>query len=139
MAVTKKTKKKPEGIELARLCAKYAEEKKAMDVVILDVTGLSPITDFMVICSATSSPHLRAVRDEILDEIKVKHEVPAVVSDGNLDSQWMVIGYSDVNVHVFSGEKREFYAIEQLWNDAPRLPLKKPVVSRKKVVANAEV
>lgn len=112
-----------DGINLARLCAKYAEDKKAVDIVIMDVSGLSPITDYFVICSGTSSPHVRAIRDEIADQIKVEHGMAAVVSDGQVESQWLLIGYSDVIVHVFGGEKREFYALEDLWNDAPRLPL----------------
>jgi len=112
-----------DGINLARLCAKYAEDKKAVDVVIMDVRGLSPITDFFVICSGTSSPHVRAIRDEIADQIKVEHGKAALVSDGQLESQWLLVGYSDVIVHVFGGEKREFYALEDLWNDAPRVPL----------------
>ncbi len=117
------TPKTLDGIHLARLCAKYAEDKKAMDVVIMDVRGLSPITDFFVICSGTSSPHVRAIRDEIVDMIKVEHGKAALVIDGQLESQWLLVGYSDVIVHVFGGEKRDFYALEELWNDAPRMEL----------------
>lgn len=118
------TPKTLDGIDLARLCAKYAEDKKAMDIVIMDVRGLSPITDFFVICSGTSSPHVRAIRDEIVDQIKVEHGKAALVNDGQLESQWLLVGYSDVIVHVFGGEKRDFYALEELWNDAPRVELK---------------
>jgi ribosome-associated protein len=130
---TTKPRKKPDGVTLARLCAKHAAAKKAMDVAILDVRGLSPLTDYLVVASATSSPHLRAVRDEITDEIRKDHGMSPIVSDGNLDSQWLVVGYSDVNVHIFAGDKREFYAIEGLWNDAPRVPLKREV--RKKAAS----
>jgi ribosome-associated protein len=127
MATPAKTKKIPklEGIELARMCAHYAEEKKGEDIVILDVSGLSPITDFIVVCTATSSPHLRALRDEVSERLKEDHGKPALVSDGSLESQWLVLGYPNVIVHLFTGEKREFYAMETLWNDAPRVALKK--------------
>ena len=114
---------KPEGLELARLCARYADDKKAENIVILDVRNLSPITDYLVICSANSTPHLRTVRDEVADKLKQDHGVSPVVSDGAQDSQWLVVGYSDVVVHVLSREKREFYALEELWNDAPQVPL----------------
>jgi ribosome-associated protein len=127
MATTAKTKKTPklDGLDLARMCAHYADEKKAEDIAILDVSGLSPITDYVVVCTATSSPHLRAVRDEVSERLKEDHSKPALVSDGSLDSQWLVLGYPNVIVHVFTREKREFYAMEELWNDAPRVPLKK--------------
>jgi ribosome-associated protein len=123
MAIAKK--RTLEGIELARLCAGYADDKKAEDILILDVRGLSPMTDYYVVCTATSSPHLRAVRDEVADQMKVEHGVPALVSDGALESQWLVLGYSDVMVHVFTREKREFYALEDLWNDAPKIRFKR--------------
>lgn len=125
--MAKTAKKKPlelEGLELARMCAHYAEDKKAEDVVILDVSGLSPITDYLVVCTATSSPHLRAVRDEVTEKMKEDHKRAALVNDGNLESQWLVVGYPNVIVHVFTREKREFYAIEDLWNDAPRVAIK---------------
>lgn len=112
-----------ESLQLAQLCARYADEKKAEDIVILDLRGLSPITDYFVICSATSSPHLRAIRDEVADRMKLDHDQPALVSDGSLDSQWLVLGYAGAVFHVFAGEKRGFYALEELWNDAPRVPL----------------
>ncbi len=113
-----------ESLQLARLCARYADDKKAEDIVILDVRGLSPITEFFVICSATSSPHLRAVRDEVADRMKLDHGQAALVNDGGLDSQWLILGYAGAVFHVFAGDKREFYALEELWNDAPRLDWK---------------
>jgi ribosome-associated protein len=127
MATTAKTKKTPklEGLELARMCAHYAGEKKGEDIAILDVSGLSPITDYLVVCTATSSPHLRALRDEVSERLKEDHGKPALVSDGSLESQWLVLGYPNVIVHLFTDEKREFYAMETLWNDAPRVDLKK--------------
>jgi ribosome-associated protein len=126
MATTAKTKKtlKLEGLALARMCAHYADEKKGEDIAILDVSGLSPITDFIVVCTATSSPHLRALRDEIFERLKEDHNKPALVSDGSLESQWLVLGYPNVIVHLFTDEKREFYGMETLWNDAPRVELK---------------
>ncbi len=111
-----------ESLKLARLCAHYADSKKAEDIAILDVRGISPITDYLVICSATSAPHLRAVRDEVADQMKLEHGQAPLVSDGSLDSQWLVLGYAGAVVHVFAGEKRGFYALEDLWNDAPRVP-----------------
>ena len=111
------------GLQLAQTCARYADDKKAGDIVILDVRGLSPITDYFVICTATSHPHLRAVRDEVATELKLKHHTPPRVIDGQFESHWLLLDFTDVMVHIFTEEKREFYSLEDLWNDAPRVPL----------------
>lgn len=110
-----------EGIETARACAKHADDKKAESIVILDVRDISPITDFFVICTATSAPHLRAVRDEIAERMREEHGLRPTFTDGNFESQWLILDYSDVMVHVMQAEKREFYALEDLWGDAPRI------------------
>ena len=110
------------GEETALLCAKYADDKKAEDIVILDVRGISPISDYFVICTASSPPHLRAVQHEIDDMMRQEHDQRPRWRDDNFESEWLVLDYSDVMVHVFQKEKREFYALEQLWGDAKRVP-----------------
>jgi ribosome-associated protein len=110
-----------ESIEIARLCAKYADEKKAENIVLLDLRGLSPVTDFFVIATASSNPQLRAVRDEVVDQLLDKHGERPLFSDGTFESQWLIVNFPNVLVHVQSPEKREYYALEELWGDAPRL------------------
>ncbi|GAA5138249.1 hypothetical protein GCM10023213_16650 [Prosthecobacter algae] len=110
-----------ESIEIARLCAKYADEKKAENIVLLDLRGLSPVTDFFVIATASSNPQLRAVRDEVVDQLRDKHGERPLFSDGTFESQWLIVNFPNVLVHVQSPEKREYYALEELWGDAPRL------------------
>ena len=109
------------GEETAKLCAKYADDKKAEDIVILDVRGLSPITDYFVICTATSTPHLRAVQSEIDDQMIVEHDQRPRWRETNPESQWLLLDYSDVMVHIFTQEKRDFYSLEELWGDAKRV------------------
>lgn len=109
------------GEETARLCAKYADDKKAENIVILDVRGISPITDYFVICTASSSPHLRAVQHEIDDMMIQEHGQRPRWRDNNFESEWLVLDYADVMVHIFQAEKREFYSLEQLWGDAKRV------------------
>jgi ribosome-associated protein len=111
-----------DALETARLCAKYADDKKAENIVLLDLRGLSPVTDFFVICTASSSPHLRAVRDEIVVQMRDEHGMKPMFVDGAFESQWIIVNYPNVLVHVQSPEKREFYALEELWGDAPELP-----------------
>ena len=111
-----------ETIELARLCAKYAENKKAEDIVLLDLRGLSPVTDFFVICTASSNPQMRAVRDEIVEQMREEHGQKPLFHEGAYESQWLIVNYPNVMVHILSVEKREFYSLEELWGDAPQVP-----------------
>jgi ribosome-associated protein len=88
---------------------------------VLDLRGISTFTDFFVICSGTSEPHLKAIAGEIETRLKQEHGVRATAIDGFPASQWIVLDYMQVIVHVFHQTKREFYALEDLWGDAPRV------------------
>ena len=112
-----------EDLEIARACALYADDKKAENIRILDLRGLSPISDYFVLCTAMSTPQLRAVRDEIIERMKEEHQMPPTVKDGNFESQWIILVYGSVMVHILTPEKREYYALEELWGDAPELAL----------------
>jgi len=109
--------------KLARLCAHYAAEKKAEDIIAIDLRGISGFTDFFVLCSGTSEPHLKAIVGELRDSLKKDYDVMPMAVDGFPTSQWIVADYSDVVVHIFHHEKRGFYSLEDLWSDAPRLKL----------------
>ncbi|WP_395747566.1 ribosome silencing factor [Prosthecobacter sp.] len=135
-----------EDLEIARACALYADDKKAENIRILDLRGLSPISDYFVLVTAMSTPQLRAVRDEIVERMKEEHRMPPTVKDGNFESQWIILVYGSVMVHILTPEKREFYALEELWGDAPELALTaeapppepkepKPKAVKKKAVA----
>ena len=110
-----------EGEVMAFAAAEYADDKKAEDIVILDMRNLSMVADYMVICSGTSLPQLRAVRDEIEDKFREEHRRRPIAGDRNLESGWLIQHYGDVMVHIFLPEKRDFYALEDLFNDAPRV------------------
>lgn len=112
-----------EDLEIARACALYADDKKAENIRILDLRGLSPISDYFVLVTAMSTPQLRAVRDEIVERMKEEHQMPPTVKDGNFESQWIILVYGSVMVHILTPEKREFYALEELWGDAPEMEL----------------
>jgi ribosome-associated protein len=89
--------------------------------VILDLRGISSFTDFFVICSGTSEPHLKAIAGEIEQRLKEDHGIRPAAVDGFPASQWMVLDYLQAIVHVFHSDKRAFYSLEDLWGDAPRL------------------
>jgi ribosome-associated protein len=115
------------GSELSLLIANAAERKKAEDVVVLDLRGISTFTEFYVICSGSSEPQLKAIVEEIQEVLRKEADVRARRVDGFPYSQWVVADFGDVIVHVFHESKRHQYALEDLWSDAPRLRLPEKV------------
>jgi ribosome-associated protein len=109
--------------ELALRCAALAQEKLAQDVVALDLRGISTFTDFFVICSGASEPQLKAIAGGITDTLRQENGIEPNAVDGYPLSQWLVVDYGSVVVHVFHQVKRELYSLEDLWSDAPRLQL----------------
>jgi ribosome-associated protein len=107
--------------KLALLCRELADNKKAEDIVILDVRELSSVTDYFVIAAGTSEPHLRAIVDEITDKLREEHHLRPKAIDGTLRAAWVVLDYFDVIVHVMRGDVRERYDLETLWGYAPRV------------------
>ena len=87
----------------------------------LDLRDISTFTDFFVICSGTSEPHLKAIAGEIEQRLKQDHGVRAAAVDGFPASQWIVLDYLEVVIHIFHRDKRAFYSLEDLWGDATRV------------------
>jgi len=114
-----------EGKELAIAIAQVLEDQRGEDIVVLNLEGLSNIADYFVVCSGNSAPHLKALRREVLERLKSEHGVEAYHKDGMPDSQWVLVDFVDVIVHIFHPEKREYYALEDLWADAPEVKWKK--------------
>ena len=111
--------------KLARFCAKYADDKHAENILILDLRDISTFTDFFVICSGSSEPQLKAISSGITEQLREEHQVRPHAIDGYPLSQWVVMDFGDVVVHIFHQSKRELYSLEDLWNDAPRVALDK--------------
>jgi len=108
---------------LARLCADGALDKKAEDVVILDMRTVSSFTDFFVIVSGTSDPQLKAIATSIRGKVRDAIDMRPLAEDGIPGSQWIIIDYGSVIVHIFHTEKRDVYALETLWGDARRIEI----------------
>jgi ribosome-associated protein len=117
------------GAELSLRIADAAASKKAEDIVVLDLRGISTFTEFYVICSGGSEPQLKAIVDEIQDALRKELNLRARRVDGFPYSQWVVADFGDVVVHVFHESKRQHYALEDLWSDAPRLTLPEAVAA----------
>lgn len=108
------------ALALVRRVREILDSKKAEDIRILDVRGLSGVTDHMVLCSGISAPHLRALSEAVAKELRA--ETPPVAphrTAGTTDSGWVVMDYHQFVVHIFSPEMRAYYALENLWKDAP--------------------
>jgi ribosome-associated protein len=105
--------------KLALLCRKLAENKKAENAVILDVRKISSVTDYFVIVSGTSEPHLRAIVNEVADKLRQDYHLRPRAVDGDIRAAWQVLDYFDVILHVMRADVREKYDLERLWGDAP--------------------
>jgi ribosome-associated protein len=117
--------------KLALICRELADNRKAENIVILDVRKLSSVTDYFVIASGSSEPHLRAITDEITDELRADHDLRPRAIDGTLQTAWVVLDYFDVIVHVMRTDVRERYNLEGLWGDAPQVRTAKPKAKAK--------
>jgi ribosome-associated protein len=117
--------------KLALLCRELAENKKAEDIVILDLRELSSVTDYFVIASGTSEPHLRAIVDEITDKLRDEQGLRPRAIDGTFQAAWVVLDYFDVIIHVMRQDVRERYDLETLWGDAARVRPRKRTVAKR--------
>ncbi len=116
-----KTSSGLDSLDLARQCVWAAQEKKALDPIILDLRNISTITDYLVICAAQSEPQIKAIANGVEQALKEGSGRHPLAVDGFPTSQWIVIDYGDVMFHIFHEQKRAVYALEDLWSDAPQV------------------
>ena len=111
-----------DGKDLALTCARLASEGKAEDIVIIDVQGISSFTDYFVVLSGRSTRHVQALAEQLENELRSKR-IKTSGAEGLSEGTWVVLDFDDVIVHVFYHEQRDFYDLEGLWHDAPRVEL----------------
>lgn len=111
--------------KLALLCRELADNRKAENIQVLDVRTLSSVTDYFVVASGSSEPHLRAITDEITEKLRDDYGLRPRAVDGTMPTAWVVLDYFDVIVHVMRTDVRERYNLEGLWGDAPQVKAKK--------------
>ena len=109
------------SLEKAKNIAKILDKKKAIDIIGIETKELTVMSDYFIIASGTSNAHVRALADEVDDEMK-KLGVEVDHIEGRATG-WILLDYNDVLVHVFQPESRQYYNIERLWNDAARIDL----------------
>jgi ribosome-associated protein len=109
------------SLSLARSAVAAAADKKAENILLLDLRGLSTIADYFVVCSGASERQLRAIADSIESQVHEQHSQAAHHIEGLGGGGWVLIDYGDVVVHVFSPSLRSYYNLEALWSKAPVL------------------
>jgi ribosome-associated protein len=111
---------KPDALNIAKICAAAASDKKASDIIILDVASLTSFTDFFVICSAPSERQVQAIVRNAEDELR-KCNVRPLGEEGLQTSSWVLIDLGDVIFHCFTDSAREYYDLEGFWIDAKHI------------------
>lgn len=106
-----------ETMELAKKICKAADDTKAENIIIMDMRGLMFSTDYFVICSAPTATQVRAIADNIEEELD-KAEIHFSHKEGYHEGEWILLDYGDVVAHIFKNENRDYYALEKLWGDA---------------------
>jgi ribosome-associated protein len=106
--------------KFAELCAQRCLEKKGASVTVLDLTKRSSVADFFVICSGSSDRQVTAIADFVADEGR-KSGAEVYAAEGVRDGRWALVDFGPVIVHVFQDQLRDFYSLESLWGDAPRV------------------
>src|SRR5262245_25086457 len=114
-----------QALELARICARIAEDNRAKEILLLDLHKVTPLVDYFVVATATSRRQSRAIASEI-DQLMKRRGEAKLGMEGSEEGRWILIDYGDFVVHIFSPEGRAYYAIEEIWGDAPRLEWSSP-------------
>lgn len=115
----------PQSSDVAIAAARAAAAKQATDIVILDVHEVIVITDFFVIATGTSDRQVKTIVDEVEKALR-EQGVKPVRREGETEGRWVLLDYVDVVVHVFAEEERDYYSLERLWSDAPRVDWEEP-------------
>ncbi|HOE69119.1 MAG TPA: ribosome silencing factor [Candidatus Omnitrophota bacterium] len=105
---------------IAALIRALAEDKKAEDLVVLDISKLSSLTHYFIIAHGNSDRHVRALAEHIMDEMK-KKKIPALHAEGLREGKWILLDFGSVIAHIFYKDTREFYGLERLWGEAKKI------------------
>ena len=124
--------------KLLKLCEEIAYDRKAENIIRLDLSEVSAVSDYFILCTATSEPHIRAVAERIQRGVLEKLKVKPVHVDGSPESGWIIVDFGNVMIHVMTASSRDLYQLEELWNDAPKTDAVKRIESALKRRAAAE-
>ncbi len=105
-----------------REAVRAAQDRKALDLIVLNLIGICSFTDYFLICSGTSTRHAQAICDAIVEKLDESGAIPSHI-EGHSQAEWILLDYLNFVVHIFSERKRQFYDLERLWKTAPRVPI----------------
>ncbi len=111
------------SLELAKVAAIAADSKKASDLILLDLSSKTDVCDYLLICTGENSRQVDAIVDEVRAKVSANCGVSPLSCEGREGLSWVLLDYGSVVVHVFKPETRDFYRLERLWGDAPRVEL----------------
>ena len=123
---------------LLKLCEEIAYDRKAENIIRLDLSEVSAVSDYFILCTATSEPHIRAISERIQRGVLEKLKVKPVHVDGSPESRWIIVDFGNLMVHIMTADSRELYQLEELWNDAPKTDAVKRIEAALKRRAAAE-
>ncbi|RKE19063.1 ribosome silencing factor [Streptomyces sp. TLI_171] len=123
--------------ELITVAAQAAADKLAHDIIAFDVSEVLSITDAFVIASAANDRQVRAIAEEIEDQLREQLDAKPVRREGEREGRWILLDYLDIVVHVQHSEERSFYSLDRLWKDCPELPLPKDALATSNRPENA--
>jgi ribosome-associated protein len=103
-------------LELAHTIVNTLEEKKAENILLLDIKELTAFTDYFIICTGTSNRMLNALADGVSEKTRLEHKKKGRI-EGQADSGWIIVDYGDIVVHIFDSELRHYYKLEELWDE----------------------
>lgn len=106
-----------EPAQLAKAAVDIAADKKASDVLLLDIRDISTIADYFVICTGNNARQIQAIGDALNDDLK-KQGARLLYREGDADTGWVLLDYGDIIIHVFAPKEREYYRLERLWSEA---------------------
>lgn len=110
------------SLDLANLIASAASDKKARDIVLMNMMELTPTTDYFMVCSAGSTTQVRAIADSIEEKLREEAGMEFLHKEGYREGEWVLMDYGDCVAHIFLQDSREYYSLETLWGDAELTP-----------------
>lgn len=132
--------KKIEAEDIVKLCEEIAYDRKAENIIRIDLKELPAVTDYFLLCTASSEPHIRAIVERIQRDVLEKLKVKPLHVDGSPESRWSIVDFGSVMVHVMTEESRTRYQLEDLWGDAPKTDAVKRIEAalRRRAVSTKE-
>jgi ribosome-associated protein len=112
-----------DDLEKLRIAAAAASERKALDMVAIDIRKIASFAEYFLVCSGTSTRQVQAIADEVMEKLREARDARPLHTEGYETATWILLDYGDLIVHVFTEDSRQFYQLERLWRDAERVEL----------------